>query len=61
MAVAASQVLGNEVAAAAQIDQPHFRPVADDDAAIRPFERGTGDDARLFRGALRVDPGRHAL
>src|SRR6185312_16487112 len=55
------QMAGHDVAAAAEIDQPDFRPVADDDPAIRPLEGGTGDDARLPLAALAVDPGRHAL
>ena len=61
MAVASRQMLGDQVATAAQIDQPHLRPVADDDLAIGSFERGARDDARLLLGALPIDPGGHAL
>ena len=52
VAAAPRQMLGHDIAAAAKIDQPYFRPVADDDPAIRPLERGAGDDARLLAGAL---------
>src|ERR671918_577907 len=61
MAVAPRQVFGHDVPAAAQIDQPHLRPVADYDLAIGSLERGAGDDPRLFLRALTVDPGGRAL
>src|SRR6185369_14178730 len=60
MAVPPCQVFGEEVAATTQIDQPYFRPIADDDFAIGPLESGAGDDAWLLPGALMVDPIRHA-
>ena len=34
MAVAPRQMLGDQVPTAAQINQPHLRPIADDDLAI---------------------------
>src|SRR5262249_43911278 len=55
------QVSGDELSAAAKIDQPHFRPIANDDLAIRSLERGTRDDARLLLCALTVNPGGDAL
>ena len=61
MAVPAGQVFGDEVPAAAKIDEPDFRPVADDDLAVGSLERRAGDDAGLLLGALPVDPGRDAL
>src|SRR6185312_6092083 len=61
VAMAPRQVFGDEVAAAAKIDQPYFRPTADDDLAIGALERGTSDDARLLLAALTVDPSRDGL
>src|ERR1700752_4979333 len=61
MAAAFRQMFGDEIPAAAKIAQPYFRPVADDDLAIGPLERGAGDDPRLLLGALTVDPGGDAL
>src|SRR5260370_31611631 len=61
MAAAPRQVFGDEVSAAAKIDQPYFRPIADDDLAMGSLERGARYDPRLFLGALTVDPGGHAL
>src|SRR5215469_16842196 len=61
MTVASRQMLRNQVPTDAQIDQPSLRPVADDDLAIDPLERGACDDARLLLGALSIDPGGHAL
>ena len=56
---AAGQALADDLAAAAQIDQPHLRPVADDHVAIGPLEGGAGDDSGLSGFALTVDPGGH--
>src|SRR5712672_974966 len=61
MAVAPRQVFGDEVPAATKVDQPYFWPIADDDPAVRPLERGTTYDARLLLGAPTVDPGGNAL
>src|SRR5215475_5096254 len=61
MAGAPRQALGDEVSAAAKINEPYFRPIADDDLAIGPLERGAGDDPRLLLGALIVDPGGDVL
>jgi hypothetical protein len=49
-------MFGDQVATAAQIDQPNLRTIADDDLAIGSFERGARDDARLLLGALFIDP-----
>src|SRR5882724_383272 len=48
MAVAPRQALGDEVSAAAQVNEPYFRPIADDDLAIGSLERGASNDPRLF-------------
>ncbi len=61
MAVAPHKAFGDQVSAAAKIDQPYFRPVADDDLAIGALEGGAGDDPRLLLGALAVDPSGHGL
>ena len=61
MTVASRQMFGDQVPTAAQIDQPHLRPVADDDLAIGSFERGARDNAWLLPGALPIDPSGHAL
>ena len=61
MPAAPRQALGDETSAAAKINEPYFRPIADDDLAIGPPERGAGDDPRLLLGALTVDPGGDAF
>src|SRR5262249_14825414 len=61
MAAAPRQALGEEVSAAAKINEPYFRSIADDDLAIGPLERGASDDPRLLLGALIVDPSGHAF
>jgi hypothetical protein len=61
MAVASGQMLSHQVSTAPQIDEPHLRPVADDDLAIGSFERRARDDARLPFGPLSIDPSRHAI
>ena len=61
MAVASRQMLGDQVPTAAQIDQPHLRPVTDDDLEIGALERGACDDAGLLLGALSIDLGGDAL
>jgi hypothetical protein len=45
-------MLGEEVPAAAKIDEPYFWSVADDDLAIGSLESRAGDDPRLLLGAL---------
>src|SRR5262249_29882714 len=57
VAAALRQMFGHSLLAAAKIDQPDFRSVADDDTAIRPLKRGASNDAGLSGGALTVDPG----
>ena len=61
MAIAPRQVFGDEVAAPAKVDKPHFRPITDDDLTIGPLQRGASDDPRLLLGALSVNPRGHAL
>jgi hypothetical protein len=47
------KVDGNEIAAAAQIDQPRFGSTANDDLAIGSLQRRASDDARLLLGGSR--------
>ena len=61
MAAAPRQALGDEVSAAAKINEPYFRPIANDDLTIGSLERGASDDPRLLLDAPIVDPGRHTL
>src|SRR5213080_1332546 len=61
MAAAPRQALGDEVSAAAKVNEPYFRPITDDDLAIGSLERGAGDDPRLLVGTLTVDPSGHML
>src|SRR5262245_45340272 len=61
MAATPRQALGDQVSAAAKVNELYFRPVADDDLAIGPLERGASDDPRLLLGALIVDPSGDAL
>src|SRR5262245_60667241 len=61
MAAARRQALGDEVLGAAKINEPYFRPIADDDLTIGSLERGASDDPRLLLGALIVDPSGYAL
>ena len=58
---ALGEMVGHDLPAAAKIDHPDFRPITDDDPAIRPLQRGAGNDAGLLAGALAVDPGSHAF
>src|SRR5215469_11841476 len=61
MPVSACEAFGDEGVAAAQIDQPNLRPVADDQIAVAPLQGGACDDPGLALGALAVDPGRHSF
>src|SRR5262245_44185371 len=61
MAAAPSQALGDQVSAPAKVNEPYFRPIAGDDLAIGPPERGASNDPRLLLGALIVDPSGHML
>src|SRR5262245_59931446 len=61
MAVAPRQMLGDEIAATAKVDETYFRPITDDDLTIGSLECRASDDPRLLLGALPVDPGGHAL
>src|SRR5439155_17951474 len=54
-------MFGDDFPAAAKIDEARFAPVADDDLAVGPLERGTGNDARLLLGPLAVDPAGHGF
>src|SRR5262245_29686108 len=60
-AAARRQALGDQISAAAKVNEPYFRPIADDDLAIGPLERGASDDPRVLLGALSIDTSGHAF
>src|SRR5262245_49622788 len=61
MPVAACQVLGDKVAAGAEVNQPDFGSITDDDLAIGSLQGRTGDNSGLPPGTLAVDPAGHGF
>src|SRR5580692_10284410 len=47
VAAARRHALVDEIERSLEVHQPNVRPIADDDIPVRPFQRRTGDHARL--------------